>query len=123
MATASDDGSVHVFHTKVYDDFTTNPLLVPVKKLKKNEEKEKKRIAQEKKLMREQMQELKDGNFKDGSGDLTLDEVRLESMTPVPRTTGHSVTKQGLGVMDTVWHPTQPWVFSAGADGKAFMWV
>lgn len=33
FATASDDGSIHVFHGTVYDDFMTNPLLVPLKKL------------------------------------------------------------------------------------------
>lgn len=33
FASASDDGSIHVFHGEVYDDFITNPLLVPLKKL------------------------------------------------------------------------------------------
>lgn len=33
FASASDDGSIHVFHGQVYDDFITNPLLVPLKKL------------------------------------------------------------------------------------------
>ena len=33
FASASDDGSVHVFHGTVYDDLMTNPLLVPLKKL------------------------------------------------------------------------------------------
>ncbi|ODV67880.1 BOP1NT-domain-containing protein [Hyphopichia burtonii NRRL Y-1933] len=33
FATASDDGSIHVFHGTVYDDLMTNPLLVPLKKL------------------------------------------------------------------------------------------
>lgn len=33
FASASDDGSIHVFHGTVYDDFMTNPLLVPLKKL------------------------------------------------------------------------------------------
>lgn len=33
FASASDDGSIHVFHGAVYDDFITNPLLVPLKKL------------------------------------------------------------------------------------------
>ncbi|CAD7922809.1 unnamed protein product [Amoebophrya sp. A120] len=65
MCTASDDGSVHVFHARVYNDFVTNPLIVPVKKLQ-----------------------------------------------------GHT-----KGVMDCVWHPTHPWVFTAGADGQAFLWV
>lgn len=33
FASASDDGSIHVFHSTVYDDLMTNPLLVPLKKL------------------------------------------------------------------------------------------
>lgn len=33
FASASDDGTIHVFHSTVYDDFMTNPLLVPLKKL------------------------------------------------------------------------------------------
>lgn len=34
FCSASDDGSIDVFHATVYDDFMTNPLLVPLKKLK-----------------------------------------------------------------------------------------
>lgn len=33
FASASDDGSIHVFHSTVYDDYLNNPLLVPLKKL------------------------------------------------------------------------------------------
>jgi len=33
MASASDDGSVHVFHAKTADDFS-NPVIVPVKRLR-----------------------------------------------------------------------------------------
>ena len=31
MATASDDGTVHVFHSTVYSDLLRDPLIVPVK--------------------------------------------------------------------------------------------
>jgi len=34
MASASDDGNVHVFHSTVYDDLLRNPLVVPVKVLR-----------------------------------------------------------------------------------------
>lgn len=34
MASASDDGSVHVFHSMVYSDMMKNPLIVPLKVLK-----------------------------------------------------------------------------------------
>mmetsp|Transcript_14970 Transcript_14970/g.26205 ORF Transcript_14970/g.26205 Transcript_14970/m.26205 type:complete len:786 (-) Transcript_14970:3564-5921(-) len=65
MASASDDGVIHVFHARVFDDFGKDPFVVPVKVLK-----------------------------------------------------GHSRTQDGLGVLDTVFHPQQPWLFSAGADGR-----
>jgi len=34
MASASDDGSIHIFHCMVYSDLTRNPLLVPLKVLR-----------------------------------------------------------------------------------------
>jgi len=64
MASASDDGSVHVFHSMVYSDLMRNPMIVPVK------------------ILRE-----------------------------------HDAVKK-LGVLSFAFHPTQPWLFSAGADGK-----
>ena len=64
MASASDDGTVHVFHATVYSDLMRNPLIVPVKVLG-----------------------------------------------------AHAVVKS-LGALSMVFHPTQPWLFSAGADGS-----
>jgi len=69
MATASDDGAVHIFHARVFNDFTNNPLLVPVKILK-----------------------------------------------------GHAVTADGYGVLDAAYHPTEPWLITAGADGTLRLW-
>ena len=69
MATASDDGVVHVFHSMVYSDLMRNPLIVPVKILR-----------------------------------------------------GHDVTKNKLGVLAITFHPTQPWLFTGGADGKIFLY-
>ncbi len=63
MASASDDGSIHVFHSMVYTDMMKNPMIVPLKVLK-----------------------------------------------------GHGVVGQ-MGVTQILFHPRQPWVFSAGADG------
>lgn len=37
-------------------------------------------------------------------------------IVPVKVLHGHKITKD-LGVIDCVFHPTQPWVFSSGADG------
>lgn len=36
---------------------------------------------------------------------------------PVKILKAHKVTKDDLGVLDCVFHPTQPWLFTAGADG------
>jgi ribosome biogenesis protein ERB1 len=68
MASASDDGSVHIFHSMVYSDLMRNPLIVPVKILR-----------------------------------------------------GHTVLNRH-GVLTLSFHPTQPWVFSAGADGRIFLY-
>ena len=37
-------------------------------------------------------------------------------LVPVKVLRGHVLTR-GLGVLDVAFHPTQPWVFSSGADG------
>jgi ribosome biogenesis protein ERB1 len=34
MASASDDGTVHIFHSTVYSDLSRNPLIVPLKVLR-----------------------------------------------------------------------------------------
>lgn len=68
MASASDDGVVHVFHSMVYSDLMRNPLVVPVKILK-----------------------------------------------------GHTVTSK-FGVLTSCFHPTQPWMFTGGADGRIFLY-
>ncbi|KAJ6245454.1 ribosome biogenesis protein bop1 block of proliferation 1 protein [Anaeramoeba flamelloides] len=65
FASCSDDKTIQIFHGKVYDDFTKNPLIVPLKILKGHK------------------WESKD--------------VRL-------------------GVLDCVFHPIQPWLFTSGAD-------
>jgi ribosome biogenesis protein ERB1 len=42
--------------------------------------------------------------------------VRNPLIVPLKVLRGHGV-KGGLGVRAIAFHPTQPWVFSAGADG------
>lgn len=67
MASSSDDGTTHIFHSMVYSDLMRNPLIVPVKILR-----------------------------------------------------GHSTTNN-LGVLTHEFHPTQPWIFTGGADGKIIL--
>lgn len=62
MATASDDGCMHIIHNTVYTDLITDPLIVPVKII---------------------------------NAHLPVDDV---------------------GVLQCVFHPTQPWIFSAAGD-------
>lgn len=37
-------------------------------------------------------------------------------LVPVKVLRGHALTRD-LGVLDVAFHPTQPWIFSSGADG------
>jgi ribosome biogenesis protein ERB1 len=67
FASASDDGTIHVYHGRVYADLLTNPLIVPLKIIK-----------------------------------------------------AHKVTDH-FGTMSIAFHPTQPWLFSAGADGQVLL--
>jgi len=43
-------------------------------------------------------------------------------IVPVKRLREHAVN-QGFGVLDCMWHPTQPWLFTGGADHQAFLWA
>ncbi|KAG5457948.1 MAG: NUC169 domain-containing protein [Olpidium bornovanus] len=70
FATASDDGSVQVFHGQVFADLLQNPLLVPVRRIRG----------------------------------------------------AHEIGDDKLGVLDCQWHPSQPWLLTAGADGLAKLW-
>lgn len=54
-----------------------------------------------------------------GSSDRSLssssDLLQNPLIVPVKVLRGHNITRD-LGVLDVVFHPTQPWVFSSGAD-------
>ena len=43
-------------------------------------------------------------------------------IVPVKILRGHTV-HDFAGVLDVKFHPHQPWLFTAGGDGKAFMYV
>jgi len=43
-------------------------------------------------------------------------------IVPLKILKGHEITSH-LGVMDIAWHPTQPWLFSAGADGSILLYT
>jgi len=50
------------------------------------------------------------------------DLMQSPQIVPVKRLRDHAVN-QGLGVLDCAWHPSQPWLFTAGADGRVFLWA
>ncbi|KAF9649650.1 ribosome biogenesis protein ERB1 [Thelephora ganbajun] len=68
FASSSDDGTIQIFHARIYHDLMTDPLIVPLKILR-----------------------------------------------------GH-IVKDGLGVLQVEWISRQPWLLSAGADGKIDLW-
>jgi ribosome biogenesis protein ERB1 len=71
FASCSDEGSVNIFYSMVYNDLMQNALIVPVKVLK-----------------------------------------------------AHKPDKAtNLGTLDVKFHPTQPWLFTCGADGEIKLWV
>ena len=43
-------------------------------------------------------------------------------LVPLKILRGHAV-QQALGVLSLAWHPTLPWLVSAGADGDARLWT
>lgn len=43
-------------------------------------------------------------------------------IVPLKVLRGHEIT-DGLGVLDAHFHPREPWIVSAGADGTARLWM
>lgn len=43
-------------------------------------------------------------------------------IVPVKILRGHS-TKDGLGVLNIEWHPTNPWLLSVGDDHSLRLWT
>jgi len=50
------------------------------------------------------------------------DLMQSPMIVPVKRLRDHSV-HQGFGVLSCTWHPHQPWLFTAGADHRVYMWA
>lgn len=64
-----------------------------------------------------------DGTIQIFHGLVTSDLMSNATIVPLKVLKGHKVTNGGLGVMDLAWHPTEPWIVSAGADGTARLWT
>jgi ribosome biogenesis protein ERB1 len=91
LATTGDDATVIVYHARVSRDFTHDNELVPVKRLfghKLNAQKE----------------------FEDAK--------RAIAEKDADSTTTDKMTKPNLTILSVVFHPSQPWLITGGADGQ-----
>lgn len=62
-----------------------------------------------------------DGHAHVFHGQVYSDLLTNPLIVPVKVLKGHGVVDSG-GVLDVAFHPTQPWLFTAGADGTAALW-
>lgn len=63
-----------------------------------------------------------DGQIDIFHGTVYDDLMKNPLLVPLKILKGHDV-KNSLGVLATVWHPKEAWLFSAGADGTARLWT
>lgn len=64
-----------------------------------------------------------DGSIQIFHGLVTSDMMSNATIVPLKVLKGHKIASGGLGIMDLCWHPTEPWLVSAGADGTARLWT
>lgn len=62
-----------------------------------------------------------DGSLQVFHGKVTADSLENATVVPLKVLRGHQVKKE-LGVLDCEWHPREPWLVSAGADGSMRLW-
>ncbi|KAF2094534.1 putative ribosome biogenesis protein erb1 [Rhizodiscina lignyota] len=62
-----------------------------------------------------------DGSVQIFHGKVVGDLMENATIVPLKVLKGHTV-KSELGVLDIDWHPRQPWLVSAGADGTCRLW-
>ncbi|KAF7540888.1 hypothetical protein G7054_g1069 [Neopestalotiopsis clavispora] len=63
-----------------------------------------------------------DGTLQIFHGKVVNDMMEDATIVPLKMLKGHKITNK-LGVMDIDWHPTHPWIVSAGADGTCRLWT
>ena len=63
-----------------------------------------------------------DGSLQVFHGKVVGDLMENATIVPLKVLKGHQVRKD-LGVMDVDWHPREPWLLSAGADGTCRLWT
>ncbi|GAM87756.1 hypothetical protein ANO11243_057830 [Dothideomycetidae sp. 11243] len=62
-----------------------------------------------------------DGTIQVFHGKVVNDSLENATIVPLKVLKGHRVASE-LGVLDLDWHPSQPWLVSAGADGTIRLW-
>ena len=62
-----------------------------------------------------------DGTVQIFHGRVVSDLMENATVVPLKVLRGHSVQNE-LGVLDVDWHPREPWLISAGADGTCRLW-
>ena len=62
-----------------------------------------------------------DGTVQVFHGKVVGDLMENATIVPLKVLRGHHVDN-GLGVLEIAWHPTEPWLVTAGGDGTARMW-
>lgn len=62
-----------------------------------------------------------DGSVQVFHGKVVGDSLENATIVPLKVLKGHKVTGE-LGVLDVEWHPREPWLVSAGADGTIRLW-
>ncbi|KAL8709130.1 MAG: hypothetical protein Q9225_007502 [Loekoesia sp. 1 TL-2023] len=63
-----------------------------------------------------------DGSLQVFHGKVVGDMMENATIVPVKVLRGHKVVRD-LGVLDLDWHPREPWMVSAGADGTCRLWM
>ena len=63
-----------------------------------------------------------DGSLQIFHGKVVADLMENATIVPLKVLKGHQVQKE-LGILDLDWHPSQPWLVSAGADGTCRLWT
>lgn len=63
-----------------------------------------------------------DGSIQVFHGLVTGDVMSNATIVPLKVLKGHRV-KDGVGIVDIDWHPTEPWLVSAGGDGTCRLWL
>lgn len=51
-----------------------------------------------------------------------VNDLENPTIVPLKMLKGHRVVSR-LGVLDLDWHPREPWLVSAGADGTCRLWM